>query len=164
MLAAMGEPRRHFPFTRPPFFINPFPSTPIATVSLGAGPGTVGCGAVIAVSPSGNELPPRQRVDLVFDTAGGETLPYGALRHLVEASRAQLDELDRLVDPAEVWPEIDPVSRLAEARAEHGAEQAWQGCRAHPMRSQQQKAEQFRALHAGAPFVIPNPWDAGSAR
>ena len=22
----------------------------------------------------------------------------------------------------------------------------------------------FRALHAGAPFVIPNPWDAGSAR
>jgi len=32
------------------------------------------------------------------------------------------------------------------------------------MTSQEQKAEQFRALHAGAPFVIPNPWDAGSAR
>ena len=30
--------------------------------------------------------------------------------------------------------------------------------------SQQQKAEAFRALHAGEPFVIPNPWDAGSAR
>ena len=28
----------------------------------------------------------------------------------------------------------------------------------------EQKAEVFRALHAGAPFVIPNPWDAGSAR
>jgi 2-methylisocitrate lyase-like PEP mutase family enzyme len=26
------------------------------------------------------------------------------------------------------------------------------------------KAETFRALHAGAPFLIPNPWDAGSAR
>jgi 2-methylisocitrate lyase-like PEP mutase family enzyme len=26
------------------------------------------------------------------------------------------------------------------------------------------KAEAFRALHEGAPFVIPNPWDAGSAR
>ena len=26
------------------------------------------------------------------------------------------------------------------------------------------KAETFRALHQGDPFVIPNPWDAGSAR
>jgi 2-methylisocitrate lyase-like PEP mutase family enzyme len=26
------------------------------------------------------------------------------------------------------------------------------------------KAERFRALHLGDPFVIPNPWDAGSAR
>jgi 2-methylisocitrate lyase-like PEP mutase family enzyme len=26
------------------------------------------------------------------------------------------------------------------------------------------KAEAFRALHAGEPFVLPNPWDAGSAR
>ena len=26
------------------------------------------------------------------------------------------------------------------------------------------KAEEFRALHAADPFVIPNPWDAGSAR
>jgi 2-methylisocitrate lyase-like PEP mutase family enzyme len=26
------------------------------------------------------------------------------------------------------------------------------------------KAEAFQALHAGAPFVIPNPWDAGSAK
>jgi 2-methylisocitrate lyase-like PEP mutase family enzyme len=28
----------------------------------------------------------------------------------------------------------------------------------------EQKAEAFQALHAGEPFVIPNPWDAGSAR
>jgi 2-methylisocitrate lyase-like PEP mutase family enzyme len=30
--------------------------------------------------------------------------------------------------------------------------------------SQQQKGENFRALHEGEPFVIPNPWDAGSAK
>jgi 2-methylisocitrate lyase-like PEP mutase family enzyme len=30
--------------------------------------------------------------------------------------------------------------------------------------TQLEKAETFRALHAGEPFVIPNPWDAGSAR
>jgi 2-methylisocitrate lyase-like PEP mutase family enzyme len=30
--------------------------------------------------------------------------------------------------------------------------------------AQQQKALDFRALHDGEPFVIPNPWDAGSAR
>ena len=29
---------------------------------------------------------------------------------------------------------------------------------------QRQQAEAFRALHEGDPFVIPNPWDAGSAR
>src|SRR4051812_46085406 len=27
-----------------------------------------------------------------------------------------------------------------------------------------EKGEGFRALHEGEPFVIPNPWDAGSAR
>jgi len=32
------------------------------------------------------------------------------------------------------------------------------------MSSQQRKAAAFRALHEGEPFVIPNPWDAGSAR
>jgi 2-methylisocitrate lyase-like PEP mutase family enzyme len=29
---------------------------------------------------------------------------------------------------------------------------------------QERKAAEFRALHAGEAFVIPNPWDAGSAR
>ncbi len=32
------------------------------------------------------------------------------------------------------------------------------------MRTQQEKAAEFERLHAGEPFVIPNPWDAGSAR
>ena len=31
-------------------------------------------------------------------------------------------------------------------------------------RTQAEKANDFRALHEGEPFVIPNPWDAGSAR
>src|SRR5215210_6275422 len=30
--------------------------------------------------------------------------------------------------------------------------------------TQKEKAGDFRALHQGEPFVIPNPWDAGSAR
>jgi len=32
------------------------------------------------------------------------------------------------------------------------------------MSRQHEKASTFAALHAGDPFVIPNPWDAGSAR
>jgi 2-methylisocitrate lyase-like PEP mutase family enzyme len=32
------------------------------------------------------------------------------------------------------------------------------------MTRQERKAEAFQALHAGEPFVIANPWDAGSAR
>ncbi|HEY5316401.1 MAG TPA: isocitrate lyase/phosphoenolpyruvate mutase family protein [Solirubrobacteraceae bacterium] len=31
-------------------------------------------------------------------------------------------------------------------------------------RTQDQKACDFLALHEAEPFVIPNPWDAGSAR
>src|SRR5262249_10886591 len=33
-----------------------------------------------------------------------------------------------------------------------------------PVTRQHHKAAAFRALHEGDPFVIPNPWDAGSAR
>src|SRR4051812_28189543 len=29
---------------------------------------------------------------------------------------------------------------------------------------QTERAEAFRALHGGEPFLFPNPWDAGSAR
>ena len=32
------------------------------------------------------------------------------------------------------------------------------------MSAQSERGERFRALHEGEPFVIPNPWDAGSAR
>jgi 2-methylisocitrate lyase-like PEP mutase family enzyme len=30
--------------------------------------------------------------------------------------------------------------------------------------TQEERAARFQSLHAGEPFVIPNPWDAGSAR
>jgi 2-methylisocitrate lyase-like PEP mutase family enzyme len=30
--------------------------------------------------------------------------------------------------------------------------------------TQRDKAERFKALHEGSPFVIPNPWDVGSAK
>jgi 2-methylisocitrate lyase-like PEP mutase family enzyme len=30
--------------------------------------------------------------------------------------------------------------------------------------TQSEKAQRFRALHEGEPFVIPNPWDGGSAK
>ena len=30
--------------------------------------------------------------------------------------------------------------------------------------TQREKAEAFRALHEGEPFIIPNPCDAGSAK
>ena len=32
------------------------------------------------------------------------------------------------------------------------------------MNTQEERAVRFEELHTGAPFVIPNPWDAGSAR
>lgn len=32
------------------------------------------------------------------------------------------------------------------------------------MSSQREKGERFEALHRGEPFVIPNPWDVGSAK
>ena len=32
------------------------------------------------------------------------------------------------------------------------------------MPTQAERGAVFRALHEGEPFVIPNPWDAGSAR
>ena len=32
------------------------------------------------------------------------------------------------------------------------------------MLNQHQKAERFQALHQGPLFIMPNPWDAGSAR
>ena len=35
---------------------------------------------------------------------------------------------------------------------------------AESVATQEQKAEAFRALHEGEPFVMPNPWDAGSAK
>jgi 2-methylisocitrate lyase-like PEP mutase family enzyme len=35
---------------------------------------------------------------------------------------------------------------------------------AESVATQEQKGAAFRALHEGEPFIIPNPWDAGSAK
>src|SRR5438552_9079589 len=40
----------------------------------------------------------------------------------------------------------------------------WQGLLVSAPARQARKAAAFLELHAGEPFVIPNPWDAGSAR
>ena len=40
----------------------------------------------------------------------------------------------------------------------------WETARVASVDRQAAKAAAFRALHEGEPFVIPNPWDAGSAR
>jgi 2-methylisocitrate lyase-like PEP mutase family enzyme len=40
----------------------------------------------------------------------------------------------------------------------------WQGLLVSSAARQARKAVAFGVLHAGDPFVIPNPWDAGSAR
>src|SRR5207237_1236670 len=56
------------------------------------------------------------------------------------------------------WPRRGRPSSGSPRRASAG-----RSCSALPA-DQRQKAEAFRALHEGEPFVIPNPWDAGSAR
>ena len=56
------------------------------------------------------------------------------------------------------------------AQLDHGHDPARPRRRVGPvvglrrMATQTEKAEAFRALHEGEPFVIPNPWDAGSAK
>src|SRR5215204_4830792 len=52
------------------------------------------------------------------------------------------------------------VRSTARRAAATPARPPWQSRRM----AQQEKARRFQALHAAEPFVIPNPWDAGSAR
>ncbi len=68
------------------------------------------------------------------------------------------------------------AARLLETRSRGAAAAHW-GSRGAPLSAgaargygepvserQREKGERFAALHAGEPFVIPNSWDAGSAR
>ena len=91
---------------------------------------------------------------------------------VVEPNRNQLVELGAMIDAGDLRPEIDSVYPLTDAQAAFERSMA-PGKRGKvvlrvlggvAMPSQQEKAEAFRALHAGDAFVMPNPWDAGSAR
>src|SRR5436190_5861621 len=58
-----------------------------------------------------------------------------------------------------------PPRSISRAIAERSQMQpACERLRSTVTASREQRARAFRALHGGAPFVIPNPWDAGSAR
>ena len=69
--------------------------------------------------------------------------------------------------PFSVWPG-EPTEHVDRAHASEGrpgrAIPGWQRSSARRMAAQSQKATDFRALHEGETFVIPNPWDAGSAK
>src|SRR4029079_9474276 len=60
---------------------------------------------------------------------------------------AVAQRLDRVADRVRV-PEVDE-------------QRTWQG---FIVPTQAEKGIAFQALHEGEPFVIPNPWDAGSER
>src|SRR5947209_5855948 len=66
----------------------------------------------------------------------------------------------RRVSGCRRWP--------AQGQPVHSLDHGWdRGAARQPRRlvtTQAEKGEAFRALHGGAPFLIPNPWDAGSAR
>src|SRR6266511_4223118 len=80
-------------------------------------------------------------------------------------ARQQLD-LPRS-DAARAAGELGGFTRRVSAdRAVHvvAAPRRVRGRRPRTVTRQESKAAAFQALHAGEPFVIPNPWDAGSAR
>ena len=64
-------------------------------------------------------------------------------------------------------PQVSVASSVQPARRGPPAHVAWPhpaACYASPVATQEQKAATFQRLHSGEPFVIPNPWDAGSTR
>ena len=92
---------------------------------------------------------------------------------VVEPNREPLVELTRIAESGDLRPAIDSVFPLMDARTafQRSMERGKRGKvvrrsrrSEHRVISQREKAEAFRALHDGEPFVIPNPWDAGSAR
>ena len=83
------------------------------------------------------------------------------------AARGQRRDVERLAVAG-----VDEVLRAEEMANRmdglHGSSirdrRAWRSGKVPGVTTQTAKGEAFRALHAGEPFVIPNPWDAGSAR
>jgi hypothetical protein len=80
----------------------------------------------------------------------------------------QLAGLARLIDGRQLRPAVDWYSGLAEARTcSSAARPEGSVGRSFSVSSaarQERKGKAFRALHARDIFVMPNPWDVGSAR
>src|SRR4051794_7018146 len=61
---------------------------------------------------------------------------------------------------ARIWPRRSCLLKPSRAWKAEGSDHQRSGCRM----TQEEKAAEFRSLHEGEPFIIPNPWDVGSAR
>src|SRR5215468_7011776 len=111
---------------------------------------------------------PQQPVELGRVVRAEPAPEHEPLRRRDRCDRVELEEpelADCVEDAAgrpveQLRADSDPA-RLLDAddltRACHGDE-------VNRVPTQAEKAERFAALHEGDPFVIPNPWDAGSAR
>ena len=92
---------------------------------------------------------------------------------IVEASAVVAGVPDAVAMLASVAAEGRPITLVSGPSATADIELGPRRGRARPAHAgrdsrlgmtQFEKAEAFRALHEGEPFVFPNPWDAGSAR
>jgi len=84
-----------------------------------------------------------------------------------ERASVQSLELAPMADAGDLHPDVDATFTLAVSRAafERSTAGGKHGRRySECMTSQEQKGAAFQALHENGAFVIPNPWDAGSAR
>ena len=147
-------------------------------VEITGAAGGVGHVAVQLANWRGGHVVADQPADLVFDTVGNVSPRNGGSRlvsiaeeseagkyFVVEPDRGQLADLAGLVEAGGCAPRSTACSRLPTPRRRSSASQTGAKlARSCCVSSTTEKAEAFRALHAGEPFVIPNPWDAGSAR
>src|SRR5205814_2993033 len=111
---------------------------------------------------------PQQPVELSRVVPAEPTPEHESLRRRDDRDRVELEEAeppDRAEDAArravqQLRTDGDPA-RLLDA---HDLTRARHGDEVNRVLTQAEKAERFAALHEGEPFLIPNPWDAGSAR
>ena len=111
---------------------------------------------------------PQQPVELGRVVPAEPAPEHEPLRRCYDRDRVELEKAETphgVQHPSgrpvkQLRTDSDPA-RLLDAhdltRARHGEE-------VNLVPTQAEKAERFAGLHEGEPFVIPNPWDAGSAR